>query len=188
MENSDNLGGDRKVLEAVHFPRSIDKKRMDPNESAKFSIVRINNFPHDISEEDIVKFLNTEIKEDINISDVKAEKTKYSTNVFIGPGPSTEVLAKVIEGLDYKTTSKTFFEGRKLHVNLHRPLTPIKKTKVDDSEVNENELETNKNKIREKVTSLNKVPETPKIPGRKAGSQISFSSARKPSLERHKGF
>ena len=50
------------------------------------------------------------------------------------------------------------------------------------------ELETNKNKIREKVTSLNKVPETPKIPGRKAGSQISFSSARKPSLERHKGF
>ena len=192
MESSDNLGGDRKVLEAVHFPRSIEPIKMDPSERAKLSVVRVNNFPHDISEEDIVKFLNKEIKEDINKSEVKAEKTKYSTNVYIGPGPSTAVLAKVIEELDYKTTSKTFFEGRKLHVYLHRPMTPVKTTKVDDSEkmdeVNESDLETNKNKIKLNVTNLNKVTDTPKIPGKKAGSHISFSSARKPSLERHKGF
>ena len=73
---------------------------------------------------------------------------------------------------------------------LHRPMTPVKTTKVDDrekiDEVNESDLETNKNKIKLNVTNLNKVTDTPKIPGKKAGSHISFS--RKPSLERHKGF
>ena len=62
-------------------------------------------------------------------------KTKYSTNVYLGPGPSVEVLAKVIEMLDYKTTGKIFFDGRrKLHANLHRPLTPVKKTKANENE------------------------------------------------------
>ena len=95
--------------------------------------------------------------------------------------------------LDYKTTGKIFFDGRKkLHANLHRPLTPVKKIKVDDNEkgdtVSDCEEETSKNKIKEKVTNLNKVVETPKIPSRKAGTQISFASASKPNLERHKGF
>ena len=38
-----------------------------------------------------------------------------------------DVIAKAAEVLDYKTTSRTFFEDRKLHVQLHRPLTPKKK-------------------------------------------------------------
>ena len=151
-EDSENPGGDRKVLDTVNFPRSIDPIKMDQSEAAKFSVVRVNNFPQDISDEDVVKFISKEIEEEINISDVNFEKTKYSTNVYLGPGPSVEVLAKVIEMLDYKTTGKTFFAGgRKLHANLHRPLTPVKKIRVDDNEkgdtVSDSEEETSKNKI-----------------------------------------
>ena len=60
--------------------------------------------------------------------------------------------------LDFKTTSKTFFAGRKLHVNLHRPLTPVKKTKAEEIEVKEkeNELEADKNKIRENEVQSSK--------------------------------
>ena len=190
---------------------------MDQSEAAKFSVVRVNNLPHDISDEDVVKFISKEIEEEINISDVNFEKTKYSTNVYLGPGPSVEALAKVIEMLDYKTTGKTFFDGgRKLHANLHRPLTPVKKTKADENEkgdeVSDSEIETSRNKIKEKVTNLNKVAETailtesdqnkikekvsnlnkitgtPKLPAQNGrSSQYTMSSARKPSLDRHKG-
>ena len=184
-DDHDNIVGDRKILNAVVFPRSIEPTKLSPSESAKCSVVRINNFPQDISDEDVVHFINKETNEKISTSDVKSEKTNYSKNVYLGPGPSIEVLAKVIEILDYKSTSKTFFEGRRLYAQLHRPLTPIKKSKDEE---NGSELEVNENKIKEKVTNLNKVVETPKIPGRKAGTQLSFSSARKPSLERHKGF
>ena len=188
-DNSDHFGGDRKVLRAVNFPRSIEPNQMSPSESAKFTGVRINNFPLDISDEDIVNFLSDEINEKISTSDVKSEKTKYSTNTYLGPGPSLEIIAKVAELIDYKTTSKTFFEGRKLHVQLHRPLTPVKMNKDDTK----NAPETDANKITEAVNNLNKFIETPKhpstgFPSRKGGSHFSFSSARKPSLERHKGF
>ena len=182
-EDSENPGGDRKVLDTVNFPRSIDPIKMDQSEAAKFSVVRVNNFPQDISDEDVVKFISKEIEEEINISDVNFEKTKYSTNVYLGPGPSVEVLAKVIEMLDYKTTGKTFFAGgRKLHANLHRPLTPVKK----EAAAVLNEFD--QNKIKEKVSNLNKITGTPKLPAQNGrSSQYTMSSARKPSLDRHKG-
>ena len=182
-EDSENPGGDRKVLDTVNFPRSIDPIKMDQSEAAKFSVVRVNNLPHDISDEDVVKFISKEIEEEINISDVNFEKTKYSTNVYLGPGPSVEVLAKVIEMLDYKTTGKTFFDGmRKLHANLHRPLTPVKK----EAAAVLNEFD--QNKIKEKVSNLNKITGTPKLPAQNGrSSQYTLSSARKPSLDRHKG-
>ena len=184
-ENPENLGGNRKVLNTVHFPRVNDREQMSPSESAKFTGVRINNFPHDISDADVISFIKKETKEEINISDVKSDKTRYSTNVYLGPGPSPNVIAKITEMLDYKTTGRTFFEGRKLHVQLHRPLTPIKKDNVDAIE---KALEADKNNIQEKVTNINKITETPKYPNKKSGAQCSFASARKPSLDRHKGF
>ena len=62
-----------------------------------------------------------------------------------------------------------------------------------DKDEAKNILETDANKITETVTNLNKITETPKhpstgFPSRRGGSHFSFSSARKPSLERHKGF
>ena len=95
------------------------------------------------------------------------------------------MIAKITEMLDYKTTGRTFFEGRKLHVQLHRPLTPIKKDNVDAIE---KALEADKNNIQEKITNINKITVTPKHPNRKGGAQCSFAIARKASLDRHKGF
>ena len=184
-ECSENLGVDRKILNTVNFPRVNDREVSSPSERAKFTGVRINNFPRDISDEEVAQFLTKEVSEEINVSDISSEKTQYSTNIYLGPGPSLEVIAKAAECIDYKTTSKTFFDARKLHVQLHRPLTPEKKDNLDAIE---NVSENDKNKIQDKVTKFNKVVETPKVPNRKSATQISFSSARKPSLDRHKGF
>ena len=109
LESPDSIGGDRKVLEAIHFPRQVDRPSV--SESDKFNTVRIRNFPLEISDEDIVKFLQEEIGEEISGSDIKTEKTQYSTNIVLGPGPSFDVIAKVAEVLDCKTMAKMFFEA-----------------------------------------------------------------------------
>ena len=196
-ENADNIGGDRKVLQTFHFPRKVDSNKMSPSESAKYNVVRINNFPREITNEDVVKFITNETKEVIDVAEVKSEKTTYSTNIYLGPGPSQEVIAKVTELLDFKTTNKTFFGGRKLHVQLHRPLTPKKKEINDSEESSETDKEKGvmesvieedaTNKIKAVVSNFNKILETPKqpLPGKKS-TQQSYASARKPSLDRHK--
>ena len=152
LESLDNIGGDRKVLDTDHFPRQqVDRPTQSDSEKEKFNVVRIRNLPLDLSDEDIVKFLNEKVDKDINKKDIKLEKTQYSTNVFLGPGPSLEIIAKAMEVLDYKTSKNTFFEARKLHLQLHRPLTP---NKPSDTKVSGEGIE-NDDKT-EKMAVLNK--------------------------------
>ena len=207
LERSDNIGGDRKVLNTAHFPRQVDRPKVSESDKEKFNVVRIRNFPLDISDEDIVKFLNEEVDEGISDKDVKSEKTDYSTNILLGPGPGLNVIAKAAEILDYKITSRTFFEEkRKLHVQLHRPLTPLKKEKANVSEKQEetdNSIdeetviksrsisEIQKDTVKITVTHIQgSQPAVPKLSDtlkkKKAGSNINVSSALTPSVARHK--
>ena len=105
-----------------------------------------------------------------------------------------QVTAKAMEVLDYKTTKKTFFEERKLHVQPHRPLTPEKTDNIENvpgtgiNQKTTDEVDDAPNKIKEAVSNINKLVETQKGLGKKLSTQVSFSSARKPSLDRHKSF
>ena len=87
LESSDNIGGDRKVLETVHFPQ-VDRPNISESEKNKFNIVRIRNFPLNMSDEEIVSFLKEKVDNHISDNDIKTEKTSYSTNICFGPGPS----------------------------------------------------------------------------------------------------
>ena len=112
IDIDDSLGGDRKVLNNVHFPRTIDRLSISQSESDNFNVLRIKNFPNDISDEDIVDFLKDEVDDTIGSSDIKSEKTKYNTNVYLGPGPSLLVIKKAAKLWDFKTVSRTFLNGR----------------------------------------------------------------------------
>ena len=98
---------------------------MSQSESDNFNVLRIKNFPNDISDEDIVDFLKDEVDDTIGSIDIKSEKTKYNTNVWLGPGPSLLVIKKAAKLLDFKTASRTFLNGRKLYVHQQRDLTPV---------------------------------------------------------------
>ena len=68
---------------------------MPQSESDKFNnVVRIKNFPCDISDEEIVNFLKDDVDNKIGVNDIKTEKTKNNTNVYLGPGPSFMVISK----------------------------------------------------------------------------------------------
>ena len=83
---------------------------MDTNEGDNFSVVKIKILPPDISDEEIVNFLRTEVDQNINKNHIKSEKTNHSsTNVYLGPGSCLLIVAKAGEFLDYKTSTKEFF-------------------------------------------------------------------------------
>ena len=126
VDDVGNLGGDRKVLTATHFPRNLNRPKIVEADKNKFSVARINNFPLEATEDMIINFLKKEVDESIVAENLKTEKTNHSINVYLGPEPSLEVVARAIEVLDYNSTKKTFFEERKLHAQLYRPLTPEK--------------------------------------------------------------
>ena len=217
LEGPDNIGGDRKVLSTPHFPSKVDRPILSESEKDKFNVVRIRNFPLKITDEELVNFLKENVDEGISGKDVKSEKTNYSTNIYLGPEPSLEVIAKATEMLDYKTTSRTFFEDdRKLHVQLHRPLTPKKNENVDASEkqeeivdANEKQEETDeiipeeeearshsiskiqKGKVKNTVTTIQgsqhaALKLSDTLKKKKCGSNINVSSALTPTVARHK--
>ena len=189
-ETDENLGGDRKILNTTHFPRKLAHPKVAEEDKGKFNTARIKNFPTDLSEEDIVKFLKTEVDERIVAENVKTEKTNYSTNILLGPEPNLEVIAKAIEVLDYSSTNKQFFEGRKLHAQMYRPLTPEKPAPAPITVEIKNSEEDGK--VKNVVNNLNnkdpKVPTTTKQTENKIrkGSHASLSSASTPTLTRHK--
>ena len=183
LDSSDSIGGDRKVLKTVHFPRQVDRSPI--SESDKFTTVRLRNFPLEICDEEIVKFLKKEVSVEISELDIKSEKTPYSTNITLGPGPNLDVIAKVIEVIDYKTTAKTFFDDRKIHVQLHRPLTPKKveesaeeKESVKKPEVNQSGSVSRipKDTVKAAIKDINSVKQVPATPKGKAGSNTNASS------------
>ena len=207
LEGPDNIGGDRKVLSTPHFPSKVDRPILSESEKDKFNVVRIRNFPLNITDEELVNFLKENVDEGISGKDVKSEKTSYSTNIYLGPEPSLEVIAKATEMLDYKTTFQTFFEDdRKLHVQLHRPLTPKKKDILDANEKQEETDEIipeeeearshsiskiQKDKVKNTVTTIQgsqqaalKLSDT--LKKKKCGSNINVSSALTPTVARHK--
>ena len=55
LESLDSSAGDRKFLDTVHFPRQhVDRSTRNESEKEKFNIIRIRNFPLDLSDEEIV--------------------------------------------------------------------------------------------------------------------------------------
>ena len=72
---------------------------------------------------------------------------EYSTNIILVPGPNLDAIAKVAEVIGYKTTAKMFFGDRKLHVQLHRPLTPGKVEQNEEKQDNVKKPEENRSTL-----------------------------------------
>ena len=164
---------------------------MKEEDRNKYSVVRIKNFPVNISDDDVVSFLCEEVDKKINNDSIKTEKTGHSTNVYLDPEPNLEVIAKAIEFLDYNTTNKVFFENRKLHAQLYRPMTPEKPAHHVDNKRPVDDPAKQDSKVMNAVNNFNqgaKHPEPkPNNPAKKnLNTHASLSSAGTPTVARHK--
>ena len=154
LDNGDNLGGDRNILQTSYFPRKVAHPKPDKEDQEKFSMARIKNFPLNVTEDQIVTFLQTEVDKDITAKDIKTELTDHSINIILGPAPSLNTVAKAIEVLDYNSTKKQFFENRKLYAQLYRPLTPEKPKPVEAQPADKVNTP-NPHKVKSAVSNLN---------------------------------
>ena len=66
LEGPDNIGGDRKVLSTLHFPSKVDRPTLSESEKDKYNVVRIRNFPLNITDEELVNFLKENVDEGIS--------------------------------------------------------------------------------------------------------------------------
>ena len=120
---------------------------------------------------------------------MKTEKTAHSINIFLGPGPSLDVVAKAIETLDYNSTKKQFFENRKLYAQLYRPLTPEKPRPIHATDQSDTKPKPSKGDgiVKSAVSNINQSSEPKSKQARKnSNSQTSLSSAATSTVARHK--
>ena len=102
----ENLGGDQKVLDMTFFPR----QQKEPTEPAvdieKFSKTKITNLPKDITDEQALEFMNSNVDKSVTLEDMEIVRNDLNSQIILGPGPSRSVVAKAAETLDFHKTQK----------------------------------------------------------------------------------
>ena len=124
--NGENLNGDQKILDMVNFPRKIVPPTLREEEKDKISGVRITNFPLEVTEDDVLKFLRAKVDKTITPDNLVITKDHRSSIVLLSPGQDKSVIFKAKEILDFNETHKIVYPDRKLYAKLQRTLTPVK--------------------------------------------------------------
>lgn len=97
---SNNLGGDQEIIMTGSFPRPGAPMIMTEEDKSKISTVKITNFPPDITENDAVGFLNEKVDGAIKKENISINRSERSSQITLGPGPSTSVIIRAAETLD----------------------------------------------------------------------------------------
>ena len=94
-EKEDNMEGDRPVSKG----KEVEKKEMPKAAREKLTGLQINNLPKEITEEEIVKFLKDNVKEDLDSVSFNYTNTETKHNksicVFSGMNPE-EIEAAIV--------------------------------------------------------------------------------------------
>ena len=105
-EKEDNMEGDRPVNKG----KEVEKKEMPKATREKLTGLQINNFPKEITEEEIVKFLKDNVKEDldsVNFNYTNTE-TKHNKSICVFSGMNQEEMKAAMERIDFKLSKQTF--------------------------------------------------------------------------------
>ena len=86
--DSNNFGGDQEILDLFSFPRQTSCPPLTTPEKAKFSKVRITNFPLELTEKGALEFLTEKVDKSIAGEDIELIKDTRSTQIVLGPGPN----------------------------------------------------------------------------------------------------
>ena len=147
-DSAKNLGGDQEIIEAATFTRNIEHPMMTEKDKEKITAVRITNFPPDIKEEEVIKFLKEEVAEVITEENIVITRNDRSSQITLDQGSVDRgIMFKAADVLDYKATRLIRFPGRPLYVRYVRTLTP-EKTKVQEEE--------NKNGVKDLARQIDK--------------------------------
>ena len=129
--------GDSVISEAATFQRHLSRPQMTGDDIKKVVGIQIRNLPAAMSIEEVVKFLNESVDQDITADRVSIMKTENSLNASVENGlEGTKVMAAANE-LEFRQSKKKYF-GKPLYCRILKNLTPEKPLPPTSNEIKSN--------------------------------------------------
>ena len=128
-----------------------------PIQDDRFIGLRINNFPLEMSNNDVLQFINEKLSKNIPDTNIDIVRTKKSSNVTISKGLDTTSITHIMEQIDF-VSSKNLVLRLPLYCRPIRDLTPEKLPESDDlaSSYGEN--------LNKSLSHRNPLPRIPGLP------------------------
>ena len=125
-QSSNNLKGDQKIIDAAYLKKKIENPQLTNEEKDKITGIKITNFPLDIKEEEILKFLQKTVDGSISGEILSVTRNERNSQVSLESTSNRDLMFKAAEIWEYKKTREMTFPGRPLYIRLLRTLTPEK--------------------------------------------------------------
>ena len=146
-EEEEDAGGKKEGDRLITKPAK--KISNDPNLAQigeNISGIKINNFPPEISEAEVLKFVKTEIKSDLEIVNFTIHPaksgTRKGTKVEIFSGLNKESIEAAIARIDKNATGKNSSFGRPLYCTTIKCITPEKYPEGNSNTEEEQQVKT----------------------------------------------
>ena len=120
----DMAGGGDKPISDVRIPKVIQAP-MSEADKGKLVGIRINNFPLEMSEEEILEFLKENVSRDIGVQNLEIIKSGRNSSVSITSGLTSEIILAAMAAIDFKESRKIILE-KPLYCRPIRNITPVK--------------------------------------------------------------
>ena len=104
---------------------SVTLGQTQPIEGDRYTGLKINNFPLEMTNEDVIKFINEKVSVDIPNTEIDIVRNKKSSNATISKGLDTTSITKAMECIDF-LSSKNLILRLPLYCRPIRELTPEK--------------------------------------------------------------
>ena len=120
------------------------------NESKqKLSGLKINNFPKDITEKEVLEFIREHVKPDMDSVNFEIDNSGPNTTVRIFSGMDPDSIIAATDRIDFKVTRRKLLE-RPLYCTPMRNITPTKSEPIPENAMNNGlKLKQNNQEIRD---------------------------------------
>ena len=116
-------GGDKPISE-IRAP-AVEKAPLSEAIRDKLTGLKINNFPLEMSEEEIFNFLKANVSDEILKENVEMNKSERNYSIVITDGLSSDKILTAVENLDFKESKKLVLK-KPLYCRVIRSITPVK--------------------------------------------------------------
>ena len=150
--------------------------------------LKINNFPKEQTDAEVLSFLNDKVDKSISLTDLEILRSTSSTQIILGPGPSKAIVLKAIETLDFHKSQRCFYQDRRLYAKPFKPLSPVKqppqhpKQPVVATTAADNKVKSAINSLEGKQETKTPVKATPASQAKKSSGSTAPIAKHKQSL------
>ena len=117
--------GDKPISETNSFQRPAQVIKNSEADQERYVGLKINNFPLELSDEEILTFLSDQVTKDINKESVDIVRNKKNSSVTISNGLNPDSVKDALSKIDF-TASRNLLLRLPLYCRPIRDITPVK--------------------------------------------------------------